>query len=352
MVKPASGRGVRDPRDAGATLRDVAERAGVSVSTASRALHGQRRVRGELVARVRAAAVEVGYQPNLAARFLRTSRTMDLGLAFRRMDTPAALDLIDGIGAGAHEGGYNLMVTSSRGDRDRYREAIQHLLQRRVDGLLMSSPAGVAEELAAFRRQGVPVLALITRGPGAEDLPLVNADVAPAFNAAFRRLHDLGHRAITVLTAGWGEMPEGGPPHQPPPGRVHPNRALVRTRWVASTATPDEIVAALRAEREADPPSTAFICDQRFMPAVLDVLRSWDMKFPEDVSLASYLDSRWLDEVMNPPLAAIHVDVVELGVAAARMMTKWLAGEPPPPLTQLGLARWIERPSVGPVPVL
>lgn len=60
----------------GATLRDAAERAGVSVSTASRALNGKRRVNRELVARVRSAADAVGYQPNLATRSLRTARTM------------------------------------------------------------------------------------------------------------------------------------------------------------------------------------------------------------------------------------------------------------------------------------
>lgn len=332
-----------DSGTGGATLRDVAEAAGVSVSTASRALNGQRRVGRELVERVRAAADAVGYQPNLAARSLRTSRTMDLGLAFSRLDTPAALDLIDGLGAGAHEGGYNLLVTSARGDAARYRDALRHLLHRRVDGLLVSRPAGIGEEIAAFERQGIPVLALVSSGEGAEHLPLVNVDILPAFKDAYRSLARHGHQAVALLTEGYGLRP-------PRPGRLR-DGTVVRVSRLASTASREEIVEALRAQREADPPATAIICDQRFIPTVIDVLRSWDTSFPRDISLASYLDSRWLDELVTPPLAAIHIDVAELGVAAARMMTAWLAdGEEPPHRTHLPLSRWIERPSVGPVP--
>ncbi len=326
----------------GATLRDVAEHAGVSVSTASRALNGQRRVRRDLVERVRAAAVEVGYQPNLAARSLRTSRTMDLGLAFSRLDTPAALDLIDGLGAGADEGGYNLLVTSARGNQRRYRDALRHLLQRRVDGLLVSRPEGISEEIAAFQRQGIPVLALISAGNDLQHLPLVNVDLGPPFRDAFRSLTGYGHRAITLLTSGYGL--------RPPESQVLKNGTVVRVAAIADNASTEEVEAALRAEREADPPTTAVISDQRFMPALVQVLRTWDLEFPRDISLAIYLDSLWTDVLVTPPLASIHVDVAELGAAAARMMAAWLAGDAPPHRTRLPLARWIERPSVGPAP--
>ncbi|MQA00520.1 MAG: LacI family DNA-binding transcriptional regulator [Dehalococcoidia bacterium] len=336
MVPPEDGNGGR------ATLRDVAARAGVSVITASRALSGKRRVRRDLVERVRSAAAVVGYQPNHAARSLRTSRTMDLGLVFTSLDTPAALDLIDGLGAGAHEGGYNLLVTSSRGDPERHRDALRHMLQRRVDGLLISRPQGIGEELAEFERQGTPVLALIAKGEGADHLPLVNVDLVPAFNDAFRCLLRYGHRAIALLTEGYGL----GPPRP----RELRDGALMRVEHLEGNASPADIAVALRAQREADPPATALICDQRFMPAVIEVLRSWELEFPRHISLASYLDSRWLDELMTPPLAAVHIDVAELGVAAARMMTDWLGGQPPPDLTRLPIARWIERPSVGPAP--
>ncbi|MCK9485683.1 MAG: LacI family transcriptional regulator [Dehalococcoidia bacterium] len=333
-----------DGATGGATLREVAEAAGVSVSTASRALNGQRRVRRDLVERVRAAAMQVGYQPNLAARSLRTSRTMDLGLAFGRLDTPAALDLIDGLGQGTHEGGYHLLVTSARGDATRHRDALRHLLHRRVDGLLVSRPDGIGTEIADFGRQGIPVLAMISAGEGAEDLPLVNVDLRPAFADAFQSLARHGHRAIALLTEGYGL--------RPPRSRRLPDGTVVRVSRLAGTASAAEVVEALRVQREADPPATALICDQRFMPTVVDVLRSWDLEFPRDVSLASYLDSRWMDELMTPPLAAIHIDVAELGVVAARMMIAWLGGEEPPPLTRLPLSRWIERPSVGAVPTL
>lgn len=89
------------------TLLDVANEAGVSVSTASRALTGARRVRGDLERRVQEAVESLGYRPNEAARGLRMARTMTLGVLFHRLSSPVSLDMIDGMGAAAHEARYS-----------------------------------------------------------------------------------------------------------------------------------------------------------------------------------------------------------------------------------------------------
>src|SRR5579862_3617099 len=79
------------------TLRDVARRAGVDVSTASRALTGSRNVTAPLATRVRGAAAALGYSPNHAARSLRLSHSMTLGVVFGRFQNPLLLELIEGL---------------------------------------------------------------------------------------------------------------------------------------------------------------------------------------------------------------------------------------------------------------
>src|SRR5690606_29970061 len=117
------------------TLKDVARHAGVSISTASRALTGQRNVQSDLVARVWAAAEELGYRPNVAARGLRLARTMTIGAVFNRLESPVALEVFDGLGEAAHKHGYSVLVANAGGSAEEYQVVLQRLFDQRVDAL-------------------------------------------------------------------------------------------------------------------------------------------------------------------------------------------------------------------------
>ena len=138
-----------DQRRMTTTLRDVAERAGVSISTASRALTGTRRVHPELIDRVETAASDLGYRPNQAARSLRMARTMTFGVIFNRLESPVMLDLLDGLNAGSADREYTLLVTSARGDMTVYRHLIRRLFERET-GLKPVLPRRVRFGLKAW----------------------------------------------------------------------------------------------------------------------------------------------------------------------------------------------------------
>ncbi len=321
------------------TLRDVAEQAGVSISTASRALTGTRRVHPELIERVESAASDLGYRPNQAARSLRMARTMTFGVIFNRLESPVMLDLLDGLNAGSAERDYTLLVTSARNDPTVYRHLIRRLFERRVDGLLLSSPEGIEPELATFRAAGTPVLALLRRGPGAEDIPVVTAAVADARAKAIRRLAELGHRRVATIG---GDFVSGA---------LATSAGVEIVQHQPAEGAPADVFAREVRELATGPtPVTGFIVDYPRSSMLVGVLRELGIEVPADASVVTFTESRLTEGLIYPPMAAIDVDTQEIGRHASALVADWVEGEEPPPVTSLQVARFIERPSIGPAP--
>src|SRR4051795_12703357 len=121
------------------TLADVARRAGVSASTASRALNG----RGDLSDRTRAAVADAAhalqFQPSQLARSLRTSTTHTVGFVVPDVSSPFYAAALKGAQATLHESGYRVLLMDCEQSAEREIEALRTLLAHRVDGLLVSS---------------------------------------------------------------------------------------------------------------------------------------------------------------------------------------------------------------------
>ncbi len=100
------------------SLRDVADRAGVAVSTASRAFAGAANVRPRVRERVIAAAEELGYEPNLLAQSLRRGLSMSVGFVVRDISNPLMAEVVLGSERALRASGYTLSITNSEGKPD------------------------------------------------------------------------------------------------------------------------------------------------------------------------------------------------------------------------------------------
>lgn len=330
------------------TLLDVATEAGVSVSTASRALTGARRVRGDLEARVRDAVEALGYRPNEAARGLRMARTMTLGVLFHRLTNPVALDMIDGLGAAAHEARYSLAVTSARGDRSLYASLFQHFYGQRVDGLVLVWPHGdLSAHLAPFARAGVPAVAIRWQ-PGEPGLTVVSVDTSSGFTDAVNALAGMGHRMLTVIAHGVLWTP-------PNLRRYYLDHAVdaagmrMRRRMSRESGlTPREIVAS---ELSSEDPPTVFLVQYNEVGEVIASIRALGRRVPEDVSVVSFTDSRFAAAAQSEHPAVIDVDSFELGRRMAAVALEAIKDGPPAEDVRIrGLARWVPGSTVAPAP--
>ena len=136
-----------------ASIRDVAQRAGVSISTASRALNNRPDVNKNVRARIRAAAQELNYAVNVHARVLGGGRSRTLGLIISNSADPFFAALARGVSDAATGGGYSLIVWNTDEATDRELRAHQMLRERRVDGALLASMQSGEAPLAASRKR-------------------------------------------------------------------------------------------------------------------------------------------------------------------------------------------------------
>ncbi|HZX06312.1 LacI family DNA-binding transcriptional regulator [Kribbella sp.] len=175
----------------GATIRDVARLAGVSASTVSRALSLPEMVNAATRARVAAAVEQLGYAPNRAARGLITGRTGTIGLVVPDLANPFFAGIAKGVQARARR--HDVAVFVADTDEDPTTESgLIRALSKQVDGVVLCSPRGSDDELAAIAQDTTVVL--VNRA--AAGLPGINYDNEDGMRQAVAHLVALGHRRI------------------------------------------------------------------------------------------------------------------------------------------------------------
>lgn len=181
------------------TLKDVADRVGVSAKTVSNVVNGTGWVTAELRERVQAALVEVGYRPNSAARQLRSGRTGMLAVALPDLSQPYFAELAAELVREAQARSITVLVNQTDGRADIERRISEGIGSPEVDGLIMSPLALGARDLEG-RRDTTP-LVLLGEHIGESVLPHVTVDNSAAARAATEHLLSLGCRRIVAIGA-------------------------------------------------------------------------------------------------------------------------------------------------------
>jgi DNA-binding LacI/PurR family transcriptional regulator len=190
---------------AGARLKDVAERAGVSIKTVSNVVRGEARVAEQTRQRVLRAVAELGYQPNASARHLRTGRSGIIALAVPELVAPYFAELAAEVIAAAKKHGCTVLIEDTGGDPEEELRIACGLSDPLIDGVLLS-PLGLDEAMLADRERRVPIV-LLGEQPYRIPADHVLIDNSAAAREATEHLLRLGRRRIAVI----GQ----------PPGRAH-----------------------------------------------------------------------------------------------------------------------------------
>lgn len=185
------------------TLKDVAERAGVSRAAVSRAFTPGASVSAKTRAKVEKAAAELGYSPNILARSLTTRKTQLVGLVSNNFHNPVFLQIFDLFTRGLQDKGLRPLLVNLSDETDPQR-SVRLLQQYSVDGVIVASshvPDGFA---AAFQAAGMPVVHAFGRATQTPVVPVVGIDNVDAGRSAARTLIARGYRRIAFM---------GGPEH-------------------------------------------------------------------------------------------------------------------------------------------
>ncbi|MEV3988030.1 LacI family DNA-binding transcriptional regulator [Streptomyces sp. NPDC049837] len=327
-----------------ASIKDVAARAGVSVATVSRVVNGHPSVSPDARSRVLTAVEELGYRPNAVARSLRTDQTRTLGLVIGDVLNPYFTELARFVEEEARALGYSVIIGNADERPDLQDHHIRTLLDRRIDGLLVSPADGRSTPTLDAARSGTPMVFVDRWVPGV-DVPVVRADGRRAVRDLVAHLHGLGHRRLAII-AGPAATTTG---HE----RVEAFREALAEH---GTALPDAYIgqgdfqaaSGRRAtERFLDlpePPDVVFAADNLMALGALDAIRARGLRVPHDIGLAAFDDIPWFVHT-DPPITAIVQPAGELARAAVRALADLIEGRPPQSVTLP--ARLVVRRSCG-----
>lgn len=312
------------------TILDVAKRAGVAVSSVSRALGDHPDVSETMRDKVTAAARELGYVPDPAAQSLRSGATRLIGLVVRDFSNPFFGEIINGIEGVCASAGYTLLVTDSGRDAPQEIQRINALKQRRVDALVLST----VDDTAATTRSAIsgftrPVL-LLDRDFDADSVSKVLQDHASGVKEATHDLLQLGHRKIALITGSH----EIRPTRERIRGfldayedlRITPDEAE-RVTGVFSASFARATTADLLSRPQGQRPTALIAGGVQATIGILEGLSELGLTPGEDISLVVCDDPPWL-RVLRPRISAVSRDPEAMGRAAANVVLAMIKGEP------------------------
>ena len=180
------------------TLEMVAKEAGVSPSTVSRILNGTARVREAKVRAVEAAIAKLRFMPNPVARSLAGGKSMSVGVVIQAIDSPFYGEALAAIEKGLLRASYSALFVSGHWREGDERRAIDHLVNRRVEGIILMNSCLSARELVHVS-QSIP-LVLTGRHVAGDRIYSLDVDSTPGARLATEYLVGQGHRRIAFIS--------------------------------------------------------------------------------------------------------------------------------------------------------
>lgn len=300
-------------------LRDVAERSGVSISTASRALNNRADVSPATRARVLRAAEELGYVPSSLAKGLWSGSTKTVGVVVTTISNPFYANVVTGIESVLDREAYNIVLNSSHEDPMRELRAVRLLLEQRVDGIILAPVASEPTAVEYLEKNKVPYVLVGRRARNVEVDHVVCDDYSIGALAA-EHLIKRGHKRIlfinssqnysaqlrqegfcqTLLEAGIDRGPEW----------VRPVRIGQRVEEVLGAVLDEGL----------NPTAIFCFCDQMAIDAMRELKRR-GVRIPDDIAVMG-VDNLSVGEMLDPPLTTIDVQNSQMGIGSAQILLR------------------------------
>jgi len=311
-------------------LKDIAQLAGVSVMTVSKALRDEPDVSAATKAKIKALAQQTGYVPDSSAQGLRTKTTKLFGLVIPATTNPIYGRIMLAIEERAHELGYDVLLAQTLNKPDREEACLRRLLSRRPDGVFITpvyrfeAEARIYQEIVARK---VPTVLLGSPAPFCKNFVSIEIEELVASYNVTKHLLGLGHKKIAYLT---------GPPAAPwAHERFEGYRRALREAgldvddklvFAAGNTLEDGTKAALQMLNEGCHPTAVQTVSDLVAIGCAETLLNQGLKIPDHVSVAGY-GNILAAELYRVPLTTVSQPKYRLGLAAVETMIAMIRGE-------------------------
>jgi len=304
-------------------MREVAELAGVAMSSVSRVLSDHPDVSPAMRQRVRSAVEQLGYKPDLLAQSLRRRETRSVGFVVSDISNQLFGEIVKGAETTLREAGYSMLLTNSENDPDLDAAHVRLFEQRRTDGLILS----LAREqhrptIEELERLDVPIVLIDRDLPPSVPASRVISDHRSGMTAAVEHLLDLGHRRIAFIA---------GQPVRPSRERRQAFEEAFAARGLPRTYETREGMFSMetgsRFTRELldgpEPPTALIAGGNQIMLGALKVISERGIELGRILSFVG-CDDIPITGIYRPPIVVIPRDNVALGRTAAEPLLRRL----------------------------
>jgi LacI family transcriptional regulator len=334
-----------------ATIRDVAERAEVSLKTVSRVINNEPSVTPATRARVTQAVIELSYEPDPSARNLRNGLSFVIGLVYDNPNPHHIIAMQKGVLAACRETGFGLQIQPVDSTSPTLADELADFVQRsRLAGLVLTAPMSERKDLVdALAARAIALVRIIAATEDPDDgLPCVYVDDRGAAYEITEHLIQLGHQRIGFL---WG-----GPQHRSSGERYAGYEKALRDYGIA---VDEQLVVSgdytfddgFRGARQllglSEPPTAIFGSNDEIAAGVLAAAKSAGVEVPYELSIAGFEDSPFSRQSW-PPLTTAKQATDDIARQATRLLIAGLrqhayAGNPTPPRNQGFLPQLVVR---------
>ena len=308
------------------TIKDVAQKAGVTPATVSMALNGKPSISVKTRRRIERIASQLGYVPSATAKTLRTSRSYTLGLIVGNLTNGFFLDIIYAVEEYASSRGYSIFICDAERSSDKVVSSMKALAARGVDGVIITLgfyPDGkLEEEVRRISSEGIKVLTL-TSAAQFDGVPIVRQGETDEAFALVEKVCSLGHRRIGLLSSprdSWLNRT-----------RVNTMRRALELNGVLDEDLVDYCEMNVNAGQKCafdllsrHPEITAVMCvNDQVAIGAMNAARCIGLDIPGEISITGF-DGIEMSRIITPHLTTVHIPRYEMGLVGCRNIIEWI----------------------------
>jgi LacI family transcriptional regulator len=310
-----------------ATIRDIADLAGVSIATVSRVLNDRPDVARETRETVLQVVREHGFSTNRGARGLSSGRTGMIGVALPLVADAYFGPILSGAAEALYERDMRIVLAATLHEHDREVSLLERLMRGTTDGAILMLPEESKEELLALQEQGFPFVVVDPREPPPEGIACVAAMHADGARQAAEHLLALGHRRIGAIagSAGWYATEErlaGFRAALAGAGILLDPELVVHSDWRIPRGT----TAAHRLLELPEPPTAIFGFNDNVAIGALHAAQERGLSVPDDLSIVGFDDTQQA-VIVTPRLTSVSQPLAELGRMGVSLLIRLLEGQ-------------------------
>ena len=308
-----------------ATIKDVAQLAGVSPGTISRYINGFH-VKDKNREQIEYAINKLNFKPNMNARTLRTNRTRTIGVIIPGYSDIYSMTIVKNIEQKLYESGYYIFLCDSWGNAELERDKVRLLLDKMVDGLIIYPCSG---DISYFNQLNIHNIPVVTLDLSVKNF-LCDQILTDNINATYNAVEWLvknNHRRIGIISS----TPDNFTSSERLKGyeRVHEDYGLVIDSRLVKTLGYDinsgyqSLVELMQSDAS---PTAVITCNYHTTLGAFKAIRDFKIQIPEKLSIIGF-DNIGLSDVLSPPVSIISQPMNTIGINAAELILKRINGD-------------------------